>query len=195
MSSTARWLWVLQVGLIGVGALDALRVLVGAAALAGWIGDSAQLVGFGLPALASGFGWFGVALGMAAWSYREVKNLQAAKDWYGDSPGAAAIGWLVPGWNLYKPYDTLNGLWSGLVSLDEARDPEPPGVLLTTFWVSWVAAVVIGRLFGGGAEDALVGAGDVVAAASCVVCAATGVALLRRLGGFEATALRVAAPR
>lgn len=184
MRSVTGLSWVVSSVLAAACGLELLRLVSGAARIAGVAPAVTEPVYGGLTLLAMAV-WLSALGAWAAFTWRSLQNVHTFSPDYAESTASATLGWLLPGWNLYKPYDALTGIWGQLAAHPVFEEPEPPGRLLELFWVCWVASIVIGRLFGGGSEDSLVGAADLVAAATALASGVAGVLVVRRLAALQ----------
>lgn len=184
MRSVTGLSWVVSSVLLAACGTEVLRLLTGSARYAGLAPSVTEPV-YGGVTLLGMVVWLAALGGLAAFTWRSLQNVHAFSPDYAESTAGATIGWLLPGWNLYKPYDSLTGIWGQLAAHPVFEEPEPPGRLLEVFWVCWVASIVIGRVFGGGSDESLVGVADLVAAGTALVSGVAGVLVLRKLTALQ----------
>jgi hypothetical protein len=184
----------IALGLGCAALLEGLRSVVGVAWLAGVLPEGVAIAVYAAVALTVGLLWLGLLFGLATFSGIAAANVRSFEPDFHESPIGSVVGWLVPAWNLYKPYDSLSQIWSGTANHPVFEDPAGPGRLLDLFWVTWVLAIVVGRVFGGGGEEAWLGIADVVAAGLSMVCGLAGAAVVLRLGALQEQARAASAP-
>lgn len=180
---------VLAVGFGGIAVVEGVRTFVATLWLAGLLSETpAQLV-YGGSFLMEMTASLLLVPVLAFFTWRAASNVRAKEPDFTESPGASAVAWFIPGWNLYKPYDALSTIWSGTANLIPGDEPRGPGRLLEAFWVAWVASIVIGRVFGGGSEDAFVGVADVLSASLSALSCVAGALVVTRLAQLQEAAI------
>lgn len=137
-----------------------------------------------------GLGTALVAPMLALFTFRAALNVRSREPDFHESPVGAAIGWFIPGWNLYKPYDSLCAIWSGTAVLLPGDELRGPGRLVEIFWGAWVASIVANRVFGGPSDSALLGLGDTIGAALSAVSCAAGALVVVRLAQLQEELVR-----
>jgi hypothetical protein len=180
---------VLCVVFAGAAAVEVVRSFVATLWLAGLLPETpAQLV-YGGAFVVMMLATLLLVPVLAFFTWQAASNVRAREPDFYESPGGSAIAWFIPGWNLYKPYDALSSIWSATANLIPGDEPQGPGRLLELFWVAWVASIVIGRVFGGGSDEAFVGVADVVAASFSALSCVAGALVVLRIARLQEAAL------
>ncbi|MEZ4240342.1 MAG: DUF4328 domain-containing protein [Myxococcota bacterium] len=169
--------------LVGTGALEALRAVLAGLYVAGVLPETAGALGYGGLTVLGWAASLALFVGLAGFSYRAATNVRAWEPDFHQSPVGAAVGWFVPVWNLYKPYDALCSVWSGSAIALDADEPRGPTRIVEAFWATWALSILVGRLFGAG--EALANPGDVAAAALSAVACGLGAVVVLRIGQLQ----------
>jgi hypothetical protein len=182
----------LLAGILGAAAiLELLRVLSTAAFLGGLLSEGPALILYGGVSLLVLLVWMVAAVGLMAFTWVSTANILSFEPDFYETPARGLLGWLIPGWNLYKPYDSLAQIWSGTANHPLFEEPAGPDRRLDLFWACWVLAIVVGRIFGG--SDTL-GAADLLGAVLSSLSGLAGAAVILRIASLQeqvrATALR-----
>lgn len=90
------------------------------------------------------------------WMYRAYANLKmmGSKE-TAITPGWAVGYWFVPLVNLYRPYKTMQELWSRSATANAAGAVAAAPSLIGLWWLCYVGAGVVGRAAGVMASDAI----------------------------------------
>ncbi len=96
--------------------------------------------------------WIGVGLGLVKWlnsCYRFAKDSLGATGFKNES--WTAIGWIIPIFNLFKPYQIINEIYkAGAPAYTASGDwkKENSSGLLLTWWIFWAVTHFIGAWIG-----------------------------------------------
>jgi hypothetical protein len=174
----------LLAGLLGGAALlELVRVLSGGAFLAAVLPEVVALPLYGGASLLVLLVWLAAAVGLMAFTWVSTANILSFEPDFYETPLRGVLGWLIPGWNLYKPYDSLAQIWSGTANHPLFEEPAGPDRRLDLFWACWVLAIVAGRVFGGG--EGWVGGADVLGAVLSAISGLAGAAVVLRIASLQ----------
>ena len=176
---------VLAVVFLVSAVVEAVRTLAASLWLAGLLPEGPASIVYGGAFVLMMLATMVLVPALAFFSWRAASNVLAREPDFYQSPGGAAVAWLIPGWNLYKPYDALTSIWAASANLIPGDEPHGPGRLLELFWIAWVLSIVIGRLGGGGSDDAFVGFGDVLGASLSAASCVAGALVVTRLARLQ----------
>lgn len=99
----------------------------------------------------------------ATWNYRNSKNLHAALFWMKDgmAPWWSYVSWLIPVYNLFKPFSFIREIWTetdyaleekSIVTVQKDRNIDNSGLYMGIWWTLflcslWLMNVVLFRTF------------------------------------------------